>query len=115
MKILQRLLNLTLNQKVSLLLIGAFIVLLAVVTLVIVVNMQTFTAQISYDRTLQETSLIQAQFQQFDASLLNTVRILVGVPGVGDAVAAGSAEHLKTALLVALKDSNLDQVSVYDA
>ena len=115
MRIPKRLRDLTLNVKVSVLLIIAFVILLAAVTLVLVVNIKTLTAQISHERTVQETSLIQAQFQAFNSSLLNTVRILVGAPGIGDAVVAGNAEHLQTSLLVALKDINLDQVSVYDA
>src|SRR5258708_35502652 len=114
MRIPKRLRDLTLNVKVSVLLIIAFVILLAAVTLVLVVNIKTLTAQISHERTVQETSLIEAQFQAFNTSLLNTVRILVGAPGIGDAVVAGNTEHLQTSLLIALKDINLDQLSVYD-
>ncbi|HLY27651.1 MAG TPA: HAMP domain-containing sensor histidine kinase [Aggregatilineales bacterium] len=112
---IRRLQNLTLNVKVSLLLITAFVILLAAVTIVLVVNITTLTSQVSHERTVQETSLIQAQFQEFNKSLLNTVQILVGAQGIGDAVSASNADHLKTALLVALKDVNIDQASVYDA
>src|SRR4051812_39983582 len=101
MKTPKRLRNLTLNVKVSLLLIIAFIILLAAVTIVLVVNIETLTSQVSHERTVQETNLIQAQFQQFNKSSLDTVRILVGAPGIGDAVVTGNAEHLQTSLLVA--------------
>ncbi len=114
MKPPKRLRNLTLNVKVGALLIIAFVILLAAVTIVLVVNIDTLTSQVSHERTVQEVSLIRAQFQQFSNSFLSTVRILVGVPGIGDAVVTNSPEHLQTSLLVALKNIDVDQVTVYD-
>ncbi len=96
MKTPKRLRNLTLNVKVGALLIIAFVILLAAVTIVLVVNIDTLTSQVSHERTVQEVSLIRAQFQQFSNSFLSTVRILVGVPGIGDAVVTNSPEHLQT-------------------
>ena len=64
MKFPQRLRNLTLNVKVGLLLVMAFMVLLVAITIVLIVNIDALTSQVTHERTVQETSLIQAQFQQ---------------------------------------------------
>ncbi len=106
---------LNLNVKLNTLLLVTFALLL--ITLVAVTNLgfTTLMNQVSTEQLTEEVATLQQHFADIEGEVLNAAKLLSSAPGLIEAVEAGDAAKVRTAILLQGESLALDDIDIVNS